>query len=104
MTKGACGVYFGFPQLLEDLNLLKEVEVGKGKGRGRGRGRGRGEGLVLSYSVRSLERCTSYLVSCLGFNTVLYTWPLMLHKVAQHVHKVVQHLHTEERLCISSMY
>ena len=94
MTKGACGVYFGFPQLLEDLNLLKEVEVGKG----------RGEGLVLSYSVRSLERCTSYLVSCLGFNTVLYTWPLMLHKVAQHVHKVVQHLHTEERLCISSMY
>ena len=56
MTKGACGVYLGFPQLLEDLNLLKEVEVGKGKGRGRGRG----EGLVLSYSVRSLERCTSY--------------------------------------------
>ena len=37
MTKGACGVYFGFPQLLEDLNLLKEVEVGKGGG-------GRGEG------------------------------------------------------------
>ena len=96
MTKGACGVYFGFPQLLEDLNLLKEVEVGKG--------RGRGEGLVLSYSVRSLERCTSYLVNCLGFNPVLCTWPLMLHKVMQHLHKVVQHLHTEERLCISSMY
>lgn len=30
MTKGACGVYFGFPQLLEDLNLLKEIEVGRG--------------------------------------------------------------------------
>ena len=69
-----------------------------------GEGEGEGEGLVLSYSVRSLERCTSYLVNCLGFNPVLCTWPLMLHKVAQHLHKVVQHLHTEERLCISSMY
>lgn len=27
MTKGACGITFEFPQLLDDLNLLKEVEL-----------------------------------------------------------------------------
>ena len=34
MTKGACGITFEFPQLLDDLNLLKEVEVRRGVVRG----------------------------------------------------------------------
>ena len=27
MTRGACGVHFLFPQLLDDLDLLREHEV-----------------------------------------------------------------------------
>ena len=27
LTKGACGIYFLFPQILDDLDLLKEQEV-----------------------------------------------------------------------------
>ena len=28
MTRGVCGAYWLFPSLLDDLNLLKELEVG----------------------------------------------------------------------------
>lgn len=28
MTTGACGIHFLFPQVLDDLDLLKDLEVG----------------------------------------------------------------------------
>ena len=29
LTKGACGIHFLFPQILDDLDLLKDIEVNK---------------------------------------------------------------------------